>query len=445
MTSQRTSLRLRRAGATLATGTLAAVAALALGPSPAATAAEGVTSLSQVDCETNSRLAQIRNNGTELWLASLARADSDTPTFYKWTKIYTFNQTAGAVAMISTDDTMQRMLVSFTDGSLRSYTWNTSSRAMTVKNLTPTDADKHYDFRRLTYDGTRLYGNRGTQLFVMTSISTTEAPKAKAKISDTFGYARSFFGNAATPNGELAWTDSNGTLRIGDIKSTTNGWTLTTRTVADKTFPEHTLTSPGGGILLRDLPSGDLWRHHLNTDNTTTSSHHTLATTTGAPDLPITTTPDVCKSAAPTTSVPGGPISRAEVLKRSQYWLDRQVPYSQQGTYRDPEGDQTYRTDCSGYTSMAWHTKLSGINTYWTGSLHEISTPIAWDSLKPGDAVNNSAQHVVIFVKWADSARTSIVLREHYSTPLPPRQTTRTVDSLKSNGFTPIRYDHIVD
>ena len=52
----------------------------------------------------------------------------------------------------------------------------------------------------------------------------------------------------------------------------------------------------------------------------------------------------------------GGTISRSEVLKRAQRWVDLDGPYSQdQGdAYGDGDG-HSYRPDCSGYVSMAWH------------------------------------------------------------------------------------------
>src|SRR5690348_11217979 len=66
-----------------------------------------------------------------------------------------------------------------------------------------------------------------------------------------------------------------------------------------------------------------------------------------------------------------GPITRSEVIARAQYWVDHRVPYSQSAYYPDPQG-RTYRTDCSGYVSMAWHLGSSLV----TSTLPNVSTQI---------------------------------------------------------------------
>lgn len=98
---------------------------------------------------------------------------------------------------------------------------------------------------------------------------------------------------------------------------------------------------------------------------------------------------------------PGPAISRSEVISRAQTWVAAQVPYSQQAYHGG------YRTDCSGFVSMALKTNGS----YWTGNLHEIGTPIAFNDLRPGDFLNyhnpanpNNGSHVVIFDRWVGAA-----------------------------------------
>ncbi len=108
----------------------------------------------------------------------------------------------------------------------------------------------------------------------------------------------------------------------------------------------------------------------------------------------------------------GRAISRSEVLSRSAYWVNLAVPYSQSATYRDSDGNHTYRTDCSGFVSMAWHANPSGQGTYWTGSLPSISSQIGKADLQPGDILLNVSSHVVLFVGWADAGHTSYIGRE---------------------------------
>lgn len=112
---------------------------------------------------------------------------------------------------------------------------------------------------------------------------------------------------------------------------------------------------------------------------------------------------------APGNSVVGGYISRAEVLSRAQDWVNRRVPYSMYNWTYDRNG-RNYRTDCSGFVSMALHLSaspstvtLTDYGVYW----------ISKSSLRPGDLIGNlgpgtagAAGHVVIFNGWVDSSQT---------------------------------------
>ncbi|KXX79723.1 Uncharacterized protein YraJ [Madurella mycetomatis] len=107
------------------------------------------------------------------------------------------------------------------------------------------------------------------------------------------------------------------------------------------------------------------------------------------------------------TSSYKGKISRDEIIARGQYWIKRHVPYSMSKTYPDPQG-RRYRTDCSGFVSMALHASAPGYNTV---SLPQIAKRIAWKDLKKGDFVGTlgagtggAAGHVVLFLSWADKA-----------------------------------------
>ena len=83
------------------------------------------------------------------------------------------------------------------------------------------------------------------------------------------------------------------------------------------------------------------------------------------------------------------------ILQRAKAWVDAKVPYSQTNTY------DGYRTDCSGFISMAWELARPG---FVTGNLPHtvVSSP---DDLRPGDAINNKQLgnngHVVMFVQWS--------------------------------------------
>lgn len=91
---------------------------------------------------------------------------------------------------------------------------------------------------------------------------------------------------------------------------------------------------------------------------------------------------------------------RAAVIERAETWTDERVPYSQTA-YRDG-----YRTDCSGFVSMAWG--LPENLTTWRIPL--VAEEISKGDLKPGDILldcTSDDRHVVIFEKWANAEHTS--------------------------------------
>lgn len=135
-------------------------------------------------------------------------------------------------------------------------------------------------------------------------------------------------------------------------------------------------------------------------------------------------------------------ISRGEVIARAHYWLSVNVPYSQSAYYPDPEG-RNYRTDCSGFVSMAWHLDQSRT----TATLDDVSTAISASSLKPGDIMlrrDSSVQHVVIFEKWANDAHTLANFIAEASTA-DDMNYYEGVPVSTWSGYTPRRYNKIFD
>src|SRR4051794_19313696 len=76
-------------------------------------------------------------------------------------------------------------------------------------------------------------------------------------------------------------------------------------------------------------------------------------------------------AAKPASSV-GGSIKRSEALSRARYWLNKGIVYNMNGSHRDPQG-RMYRTDCSGYVSMALHLGSSLSTVTLPGVGHRIS------------------------------------------------------------------------
>ena len=108
-------------------------------------------------------------------------------------------------------------------------------------------------------------------------------------------------------------------------------------------------------------------------------------------------------------------ISRAEIIVRAYDWWERRVPYGQGASATDVEG-HSYRSDCSGFISMAW--RLSQSRT--TDTLPSVSTAISKASMQEGDMMmwdgSGTSGHAVLFEKWADSDHTRVWIFEQAST-----------------------------
>jgi hypothetical protein len=86
-------------------------------------------------------------------------------------------------------------------------------------------------------------------------------------------------------------------------------------------------------------------------------------------------------------------ISRGDIINRAQDWVNRAIPYSQSAT------TDGYRQDCSGFVSMAWKSSKPGHTTY---NMQDICHRIDRSQLKPGDAILNPNNHVLLFDQWVN-------------------------------------------
>lgn len=115
-------------------------------------------------------------------------------------------------------------------------------------------------------------------------------------------------------------------------------------------------------------------------------------------------------SAAPParSNVVAPAITGAQVIARAETWhphTAQRIPYSQTAYHGG------YRTDCSGYASMALGLAAPGPNTVGLAS-SSVSTPISLRALVTGDLIIDSTgtsktRHVVIFQKWTDSSHSA--------------------------------------
>jgi cell wall-associated NlpC family hydrolase len=157
-----------------------------------------------------------------------------------------------------------------------------------------------------------------------------------------------------------------------------------------------------------------------------------------------TTTP--VAAAASADSTVSGSITRSEVLERARYWYDRRANfvYNQGGSYRDSTGTP-YRTDCSGYVSMAWHLGYSP-NTVGLADYETYEIPRS--QLKPGDILNSYYDHVILFEKWDDAAHTTFSYYSFGHTPVVHRtgvSINATLDGHPNGDYKALRYKKIVD
>ncbi len=106
-------------------------------------------------------------------------------------------------------------------------------------------------------------------------------------------------------------------------------------------------------------------------------------------------------------------ISASQVFANAETWhphTDQRIPYSQSAYHNG------YRTDCSGYASMALGLATPGLNTVGLAA-SSVSDPIAMSALQPGDLVidatgDSNTRHVVIFQNWTDGSHGSYMAYE---------------------------------
>lgn len=131
-------------------------------------------------------------------------------------------------------------------------------------------------------------------------------------------------------------------------------------------------------------------------------------------------------------------VTRSEVLARSRTWLAARVPYSQSDCFGNRYG--AYRTDCSGFVSMAWGLRIS----YTTHILEQVAHRIDREDLRPGDALNDRENHVALFIGWADAAKTRPIVREQAG-PDGSRPVQRVWSAATASRYVPLRYNNILE
>ncbi|WP_405016792.1 hypothetical protein OHV05_06565 [Kitasatospora sp. NBC_00070] len=164
----------------------------------------------------------------------------------------------------------------------------------------------------------------------------------------------------------------------------------------------------------------------------------------GAVATTAVTLPAAHAATAAASSAVNGDITRGEILDRARFWYGKSIGYNQGGSYPDSSG-RNYRTDCSGYVSMAWHLNESRN----TRTLPDVSHEISRSELRPGDILNSYYNHVILFEKWDDAAHTTFSYYSFGSTPVAHRTgvsiNAAKFDSHPNGEYKALRYDRVLE
>jgi hypothetical protein len=157
------------------------------------------------------------------------------------------------------------------------------------------------------------------------------------------------------------------------------------------------------------------------------------------------------------TSSIGGSITSSEMLSRAQSWVNNQVPYNQSAWAADPEGT-TYREDCSGFVSMAWHLGTSLVVTdggpSFTNSDGSPNTTYdtgvgSFGNLQPGDAMAYPHQHIWLFNGWTNKANGDFTYYAESNPSSPTHGPTAaninstTLEGWPTSGYVALRYKNV--
>lgn len=132
--------------------------------------------------------------------------------------------------------------------------------------------------------------------------------------------------------------------------------------------------------------------------------------------------------------------ARRTAIERGFAWWDAQVPYSQARTYHG------YRTDCSGFVSMAWQLGTSYTTAEFASGAAPSHAIGSYASLVPGDALvrrRNGSGHITLFLGWNDAGHRSACVLEEANTALDMELGTRSASSLSAGGYRAIRADEL--
>ncbi|MFD8787881.1 hypothetical protein [Kitasatospora sp. NPDC059599] len=153
-------------------------------------------------------------------------------------------------------------------------------------------------------------------------------------------------------------------------------------------------------------------------------------------------------------AVPGGQVTRDQIMDRATDWVAKQVPYTHEGVHgqkydfwQDEPTGGPYRQDCSGFISMAWQLDRSRT----TDDLSDVAEKTTWDQLQPGDALNTtSGGHAILFAGWNDKAKGTFryIAQSRRGVPTmaaSANRNDRKIAGHDASGYQPLRYRKLAD
>ncbi|MCX5367259.1 tachylectin-related carbohydrate-binding protein [Streptomyces sp. NBC_00124] len=341
------------------------------------------------------------------------------------------------------------VLVTSTAGDLYRVDIQTNNTALALAGVTKI-WDGGWTFDKMVYDGAgHLYGTVDGQLHQY--LVSQDKPSGSAHIGQhvvidtgfvlkTLAAAGDDRIIASTSDGRLLSYKINGVNDWDRAVLKSSGWSAV-----------DSLASPGGGLYYGRTNGGMYWYHDsdpTDADGSDIAYHPSdPVDASGWTQSLLSAYADNCAYVppAPAHSVQGGTIYRSEVMTRAKDWYNRNIQYSQSAYATDIEGDDTYRTDCSGFVSMAWHLTSS----LTTQTLDNAAAQISKADLRPGDALNSSSEgHAVLFAGWKDQDAGTFY---YYSEGSPDSDMnyrsanaySGTIDSHPASAYVALRYNKI--
>jgi len=170
----------------------------------------------------------------------------------------------------------------------------------------------------------------------------------------------------------------------------------------------------------------------------------------GAPRAAVVTsnydTPGGTGSLGP--AAPGDAVTRAQIVARARDWVEHAVPYSESEGWQDSAVGGPYRMDCSGFISMAWGLTASMLTSTLPQVAAVTDTDVSGDrNIAAGDALDYTADHIVLFDHWLDGNGDFAYDAEHEHGQVTDQATVNiddsTMEGYAMSDFRALRYQNL--